>query len=62
MGYGWGGGTAASESISRFPGASGARDMSMCRAAARFQAGSMPAGGVRARRTWPMSARLPLGA
>ena len=36
--------------------------MAMCRVAARFQAGSMPAGGVGARRTWPRCARLPLGA
>ena len=41
---------------------SGARDMAMCCAAARFQAGRMPARGVGARRTWPRSARLPLGA
>ena len=38
--------TAASESMSRLPGASGARDMAMCRAAARFQVGRMPAGDV----------------
>ena len=36
--------------------------MAMCRAAARFQAGRMPAGGVGVRHTWPRSARLPLGA
>ena len=48
--------------MSRFPGASAARDMAMCRAAARFQAGKMPAGGVGARLTWPRSARLHLGA
>ena len=40
----------------------GARDIAMCNAAARFQAGRMPAGGVRARRTWPRSVRLPLDA
>ena len=54
--------TATAESMSRLPDASGARDMVMCRAAARFQAGRMPAGGVEARRTWPRCARLPLGA
>ena len=43
-------------------GVSGTRVMAMCRAAERFQAGRMPAGGVGARRTWPRSARLPLGA
>ena len=46
----------------RSPGVSGARDMAMCRTAARFQAGRMPAEGVGARRTWPRSARLSLGA
>ena len=29
--------------MSRLPGFSGARDMAMCRVAARFQAGRMPA-------------------
>ena len=48
--------------MSRFPGASGARVMAMCRTAARFQAGRTPAGGVAARRTWPRSVRLRLGA
>ena len=36
--------------------------MAMCHVVARFQAGRMPAGCVGARRTWPRSARLPLGA
>ena len=43
------------------PGASGARNMALCCAAARFQAGRMPAGGVGTRDTWPKSARLYLG-
>ena len=48
--------------MSRLPGASGARVMAMCRAAARFQAGRTPGGDVGERRTWPRSARLRLGA
>ena len=32
--------------MSRSPGTSGARDVAMCRAAVRFQAGRMPTGGV----------------
>ena len=48
--------------MSRLPGVSGARDMAMCRVAARFQKGRMPPGGVEARHTWSRSARPPLGA
>ena len=48
--------------MSRLPGASGARHMAMCRAAARFQAGRTPAGGVGAYHTWPRCARLGLSA
>ena len=44
------------------PGASGARVMAMCRAAARFQAERTPAEDARAYRTWPRSARFRLGA
>ena len=36
--------------------------LAVCRAAARFQAGKVPAGGVGVRLTWPRSARLHLGA